>query len=72
MQHLFLTHSIKQLLDLKTTLQGTLKNPVCEVLATPVTDTINQIDEELKQRGIYPLRQFYNPAFEVAVVNQIS
>lgn len=52
MQHHFLSHTNRHLLDLKTHFQLTLKTPSCEMIQTPVADTIKQIDAELELRGI--------------------
>ncbi len=55
LRHNFISHETKQLILLRGDLQGTLKNPKCEVLTTPVVSTIRQIEKELAQRGLEPI-----------------
>lgn len=52
MKHNFISHTTKQLFDLRTDLRGTLKNQRCEPLFVPVRSTIGQIEKELELRGI--------------------
>lgn len=56
MQHNLIPQKTRQLLDLKSGFLATLKNERCKALFGPVTDTIRQIDAELLNRGISPLK----------------
>ncbi len=55
-QHNFTTYSLRYLLNLKTDLQGTLKNERNQPLFEPTKDSISQIDSELFNRGYLPLK----------------
>lgn len=52
MKHNLITQTNRQLLDLKTGFQATLKNKACSPIYEPVHDTLKQIDAELELRGI--------------------
>lgn len=55
-RHLFITKTVKELITLRGDLQDTLRNPKCEILTTPVNNTIGQINAELEKRGIGSLK----------------
>lgn len=52
MKHNLIPQTSRQLLDLKTGFQATLKNRACAPISEPVRETLRQIDEELELRGI--------------------
>ena len=52
----FITHTTKELLDLRGTFIATLNNPACAAIFEPVSDTIRQINKELEARGIYSIK----------------
>jgi len=54
---MFTNHSTRKLLQLKTDLRGTLRNKRCEILTTPVNNTIKAIDSELSNRGLEPIKR---------------
>jgi len=56
MQHNFTPYTLRSLLNLKTDLQGTLKNERNQPLFEPTKDSIAQIDSELTNRGYLPLK----------------
>ena len=56
MKHNFLSHTNLELIQLKTGWIQTLKNPVCADNEN-FEKNIKQIDEELRLRGIKPLKQ---------------
>lgn len=56
MKHNLIPQTTRSLIYLRGTLLGTLKNPKCEALKEPVSDTIKQINAELLKRGIKPLK----------------
>jgi len=56
MKHNLITQTTRQLIDLKSGFIATLKNERCKALFEPVSDTIRQIDAELLNRGISPLK----------------
>jgi len=55
-QHIFIAHTTKELLDLRGTFKATLNNPACAAIVEPVSDTIRQINNELEARGIYSIK----------------
>ena len=55
-QHNFTTYSLRSLINLKTDLQGTLKNERNQPLFVPTKDSIAEIDSELFNRGYLPLK----------------
>lgn len=55
-QHNFTTYSLRSLINLKTDLQGTLKNERNQPIFEPTKDSIAQIDSELTNRGYLPLK----------------
>jgi len=57
MKHNFLSHTVSELIQLKTDFMATLTNPICEPIHDNYRDNIKQIDEELRLRGIKPLKQ---------------
>ena len=56
-RHDFSQQPTRNLLDLKTDLQRTLKNEYCLSISEPVKHTIACIDSELKSRGLEPIRK---------------
>ncbi len=51
-QHLFITHETKSLLFLRRSLIRTLNNNACVAVCEPVSNTIAQIEAELKARKV--------------------
>lgn len=56
LNHFFLTHTTKALIDLRGNFMATLTNPVCEPIHEPVSNTIAQINNELALRGLKHLK----------------
>jgi hypothetical protein len=56
MTYHFYDKTIRDLVNLKSDMLSTLKNRHCEILTTPVSNTIKQIDSELKLRGIHSIK----------------
>ena len=55
MKHNFKDKSVRNLIELRGCLLGTLKNERCEPLFKPTKQTISQINSELEARGIKSL-----------------
>ncbi len=57
MLHTFYHIENKNLLQLRLDLMQTLNNPKCEMLTTPVNNTISQIEREMELRGLTVIKK---------------